>query len=48
MRVVEEEPQLRALVDDVVLSRDNPAAAVGARLARRLAREDMPRSAMEP
>lgn len=48
LRVVDEEPQLRTLVDDVVLSRDNPAAALGARLARRLAREDMPRSAMEP
>jgi serine O-acetyltransferase len=47
-RVVSEEPSLRHLVDDVILTRDSPAAALGARLARRLAREDMPRSAMEP
>ena len=47
-RVVSEEPLLRHLVDDVILSRDNLAAALGARLARRLAREDMPREAMEP
>lgn len=47
-RVSEEEPTLRALVEDVILSRDTAAAALGARLARRLAREDMPRSSMEP
>lgn len=47
-RVVAEEPTLRHLVDDVILSRGTPAAALGARLARRLAREDMPRAAMEP
>lgn len=47
-RVVIEEPILRPLVDDVILSRDSAAAALGARLARRLAREDMPRAAMEP
>ncbi len=47
-RVVSEEPTLRHLVDDVILSRETPAAALGARLARRLAREDMPRTAMEP
>lgn len=47
-RVVAEEPGLRHLVDDVILSRDSAADALGARLARRLAREDMPRSAMEP
>jgi serine O-acetyltransferase len=35
-------------VDDVILSRDTPASALGARLARRLSREDMPRDAMEP
>lgn len=48
VRVSQEEPTLRALVDDVILSRDTAAAALGARLARRLAREDMPRSSMEP
>jgi serine O-acetyltransferase len=36
------------LVDDVILSRETVAAALGARLARRLARVDMPREAMEP
>ncbi|HSP41536.1 MAG TPA: serine O-acetyltransferase [Luteolibacter sp.] len=47
-RLVDEEPLLRHLVDDVILSRETPAAALGARLARRLAREDMPREAIEP
>ena len=47
-RVLHEEPTLRHLIDDVILSRETPAAALGARLARRLAREDMPRSTMEP
>jgi serine O-acetyltransferase len=47
-RVVAEEPGLRPLADDVILSRETLAAALGARLARRLAREDMPRGAMEP
>ena len=47
-RVAEEEPTLHHLVDDVILSRETLAAALGARLARRLAREDMQRAAMEP
>ncbi len=47
-RVSNEESGLRHLVEDVILSRDTAAAALGARHARRLAREDMPRSAMEP
>ena len=47
-RVVAEEPALRPLVDDVILSRATLAASLGTRLARRLAREDMPRAAMEP
>ncbi len=42
------EPQLAHLVDDVILSRGNLAEALGVRLSRRLAREDMPRHAMEP
>lgn len=42
------EPQLEHLVDDVILSRESLAAALGARLSRRLAREDMPRHSMEP
>lgn len=47
-KVAAEEPSLLHLVDDVILSRGTPAAALGARLARRLGREDMPREAMEP
>jgi serine O-acetyltransferase len=47
-RVAAEEPTLQHLVHDVILSRETLAAALGARLARRLAREDMPRSSMEP
>lgn len=47
-RIASGEPTLIALVNDVILSRDSAAAALGARLARRLAREDMPRSIMEP
>jgi serine O-acetyltransferase len=47
-KVAVEEEALRHLVDDVILSRDTLAAALGARLARRLAREDMPRASMEP
>jgi serine O-acetyltransferase len=47
-KVADEEPTLVPLVDDVILSRSSPACALGARLARRLAREDMPRSTMEP
>lgn len=47
-RVVEEEPTLRHLVNDVILSRETLASVLGARLARRLAREDMPRASMEP
>ncbi|MEY4570389.1 MAG: serine O-acetyltransferase, partial [Verrucomicrobiota bacterium] len=39
---------LHHLVDDVILSRETLAAALGARLARRLAREDMQRMVMEP
>ena len=47
-RVIAEELTLRHLVNDVILSRETLAAALGARLARRLAREDMPRTTMEP
>ena len=47
-KVASDEPTLQHLVNDVILSRDTLAAALGARLARRLAREDMPRGAMEP
>ncbi len=47
-RVVVEEPALAFLVEDVILSRESLAAALGARLGRRLARTDMPRQSMEP
>ena len=47
-RVVVEEPSLTQLVDDVILSRNTLAAALGARLARRLARVEMPRLTLEP
>lgn len=47
-RLVAEEEDLRYLVEDVILSRESFACALGARLARRLAREDMPRTHMEP
>jgi serine O-acetyltransferase len=47
-RVAADEPTLKHLVHDVILSRPTLAAALGARLARRLAREDMPRASMEP
>ena len=47
-RILEEEPLLGPLVEDVILSRGTLAAALGARLGRRLARTDMPRPCMEP
>ena len=47
-RVAADEATLQHLIYDVILSRETLAAALGARLARRLAREDMPRSSMEP
>lgn len=43
-----EEPEMRVLVEDVVLSRPDFSEALAARLSRRLAREDMPRGMMEP
>lgn len=48
LQVSEEEPSLKPLLDDVVLSRDSLGTSLAARLARRLAREDMPRARMEP
>lgn len=47
-RLVAEESELKPLVEDVILNRDSLASALGVRLARRLAREDMPRAEMEP
>lgn len=46
--ISDHEFQLRHLLEDVVLSRSHPASMLGARLARRLSREDMPRSELEP
>ena len=48
MRVLEDEPSLAHLLEDVILSRETPAAALAARLSRRLSREDMPRTTLEP
>lgn len=47
-RVAAEEPQLRPLLADVVLSQPNLGAALGVRLARKLAREDMTREELTP
>jgi serine O-acetyltransferase len=47
-RLCAEEEGLRNLVDDVVLSRGSFAEALAVRLARRLAREDMPREMLDP
>jgi len=47
-RLVEDEPLLRHLLDDVVFARDDLAASLSSRLARRLAREDMTRAELEP
>lgn len=47
-RVAEAEPQLQHLLTDVVISRDNMAHGLAARLARKLAREDMQRDELEP
>lgn len=46
--VIKDEPHLGPLVVDVILSRESLGNAFGARLSRRLAREDMPRAALEP
>jgi len=47
-KAVRDEPGLAHLLEDVILTRDGLAASLSARLARRLAREDMPRVTMEP
>lgn len=46
--VVEREESLKALVDGVILSQPCLGSALGARLARKLAREDMTRIELEP
>jgi serine O-acetyltransferase len=47
-RVAIDEPQLRPLLHDVVLSQPCLGAALGVRLARKLAREDMTREELAP
>jgi len=47
-KVVEQEPGLAHLLRDVVFLRTNLGEALSARLARRLAREDMTRAELEP
>jgi serine O-acetyltransferase len=42
------EPHLSRMLDDVVLSRNNLAESLAVRLARRMSREDMQRSELEP
>ena len=46
--VVEQEHGLRVLLEDVVLSRPCLGEALGVRLARKLAREDMTREELAP
>lgn len=46
--VIKTEPQLNHLLTDVIISRANMAEALAARLARKLAREDMQRDELEP
>ncbi len=47
-RVAASEPGLRSLLGDVVLSQSSLGAALGVRLARKLAREDMTRGELAP
>lgn len=47
-RVAKAEPQLEHLLTDVVISRETMACGLAARLARKLAREDMQRTELEP
>ena len=46
--IVESEPYLEPLLNDVILSRECIGHAISARLARKLAREDMGRAELEP
>jgi serine O-acetyltransferase len=47
-QISEKEPQMRSLLDDVVLQRNSLGDALAARLARKLAREDMKREELAP
>jgi len=46
--MAESEPQLRHLLEDVVIKRSTLACSLAARLSRRLSREDMLRAELEP
>jgi len=46
--IIKAEPQLKLLLTDVVISRETMAHGLAARLARKLAREDMQRNELEP
>ena len=46
--IVTTEPNLRPMLEDVVISRDSLAESLTVRLARRLSRPDMQRSELEP
>lgn len=46
--IATQEPTLSPLIDDVILSRNSFAEALAARIARKLAREDMLREQFEP
>jgi serine O-acetyltransferase len=46
--MADEEPNLRHLLEDVILQRRSLACSLSARLSRRLSREDMPREQLEP
>ena len=46
--IIKSEPQLELLLTDVVVSRESMAHGIAARLARKLAREDMQRNELEP
>ena len=46
--IIKAEPQLKLLLTDVVMSRETMAHGLAARLARKLAREDMQRNELEP
>lgn len=47
-KVAESEPQLTSLIHDTILNRSCLGAALAARLSKKLAREDMSRSELEP
>ena len=47
-KMSDEEPALQHLIEDVVLRRETLACSLAARLSRRLSREDMPRTHLEP